>query len=163
MRDKIRIVFSVLTNRMLPKRKLKISTVNPPDILIKINPKAMPDDNKTATAASPEMSNFCRIFVIMTALANDTIYAVQSGYTPIKSPAAIPPNEEWAIASPNSEYLRRTKNNPTTEHNNAIAIPEMIALCIKPKESTSKVIFLYDDAYVPASKIQSIVFVVQGF
>jgi len=79
---------------MLPKRKLKISVVKPPERLIKINPTAIPEESKTATAASPEISNFCRIFVMTSALANDTRYAVHNGYIPTKSPAAIPPNEE---------------------------------------------------------------------
>src|SRR3989338_5925477 len=71
---------------MNTKRKLKISVVKPPERLIKINPTAMPEESKTATAASPEISNFCRIFVMTSALANDTRYAVHNGYTPIKSP-----------------------------------------------------------------------------
>jgi len=44
---------------------------------------------------------------------------------------AIPPNDECAIASPNNEYRRKTRNIPTTEHNIAIAIPETMALCMK--------------------------------
>jgi hypothetical protein len=118
---------------MLPKRKLKMSVVRPPERLIKISPTAMPDDSRTATAASPEISNFCRIFVMISALASDTRYAVHNGYTPTKSPAAMPPKEEWATASPNKEYLRKTKNRPTTEQSKAIAMPEMIAFCMKLK------------------------------
>ena len=63
---------STLTSKILPKRKLKISIVKPPDKLIKINPTAIPDDNKTATAASPEISNFWRILVIINALNKET-------------------------------------------------------------------------------------------
>lgn len=140
-----------------------MSVVRPPERLIKINPTAMPDDSKTATAASPEISNFCRIFVMTSALTSETIYAVHNGYTPIKSPAAIPPNEECATASPNREYLRKTKNKPTTEHNRAIAIPEMMALCIKLKKRISKLNVHHDDACVVASKLPSIVLTVDHF
>ena len=55
VRPKIRTVSSILTSRILPKRKLRISIVNPPEKLISINPTAIPVDNKTATDASPEI------------------------------------------------------------------------------------------------------------
>ena len=52
-RPRIKIVFSKLTSKILPKRKLKISTVNPPDRLIRTTPIARPDESKIATVASP--------------------------------------------------------------------------------------------------------------
>lgn len=70
-------------------------------------------------------------------------------------PNAIPPNEEWATASPNNEYRLRTRKRPTTEHKIAIAIPEIRALCIKPKEKISRDM-VSDDAYVPALMLLSI-------
>ena len=75
---------------------------------------------------------------------------------PASRPTAIPPNEECAIASPNREYLRRTRNSPTTEQRIAIAIPEINALCIKPYVRISKDM-INDGACVPALKLQNIV------
>ncbi|GIS73896.1 MAG: hypothetical protein CM1200mP11_1110 [Nitrosopumilaceae archaeon] len=40
---------------MLPKRKLKISRVKPPEKLIITSPAAIPEDNSTAIDASPEI------------------------------------------------------------------------------------------------------------
>lgn len=53
------------------------------------------------------------------------------------------------MASPNKEYRLRTRKSPTTEHKIAIAIPEIIALCIKPKERISRDM-VNDDACAPA-------------
>jgi hypothetical protein len=60
------------------------------------------------------------------------------------------------MASPNNEYRLKTKNRPIIEHKIAIAIPEMIARCIKLNEKISKIIF-NDDACVPAWTLQNIV------
>ena len=49
---------------MLPNRKLKISMVNPPEIPTITNPTAIPDDKRTAIAASPDISYFSLILVI---------------------------------------------------------------------------------------------------
>ena len=59
------------------------------------------------------------------------------------------------MASPNSEYLLRTKNNPITEQRIAIAIPEINALCMKLNVKISKDMS-NDDAYVPALMLQNI-------
>ena len=56
----------------------------------------------------------------------------------------------------------RLEIRPTTEHKIAIAIPEIIALCIKLKEKISKVIS-NDDACVLALKLQNIVLLVHRF
>ena len=75
----IRMVSSTLTRRMLPNRKLKISITNPPENPIITSPTAMPEESKTAMDASPEISYLSLIFVIISALAIDTPYAVHNG------------------------------------------------------------------------------------
>ena len=147
---------------MLPKRKLNMSIVKPPEIPIITNPTAIPDDKRTATDASPEMLNLSLIRVMINALTKDTPYAVQSGYTPAIRPKAIPPKDECAIASPNKEYRLKTRNSPTTEHKIAIDTPEMSALCIKPNERISRVM-INGDAYAPALRPLNIVLLVRHF
>lgn len=66
------------------------------------------------------------------------------------------------MASPNKEYLLRTRNNPITEHKIAIAVPAINALCIKLKAKISRDI-VSDDAYVPALMLQNIVLQVLHF
>lgn len=46
---------------------------------------------------------------------------------------------------------------PTTEQSIAIAIPEIIALCIKPYEKISRVNVFRENAYVVALMLQNIV------
>ncbi len=57
---------------MLPNRKLKISSVKPPDNPIITSPTAIPDDKRTAIDASPEMLNRSLTFVIISALTIET-------------------------------------------------------------------------------------------
>ena len=129
--------------------------MKPPERLFITGPAAIPEDNSTATDASPEILKLCLIRVMITALIKDTAYAVQSGYIPTSKPAAIPPNEECATASPNNEYLLRTRNKPITEHKIAIAIPEIKALCINPYDKISRDMTIRDDACVPALMLLS--------
>ena len=56
-----------------------MSMVNPPDNPIITSPTAMPEDNKTAIDASPEILYLSLIFVIINALAIETAYAVHRG------------------------------------------------------------------------------------
>ena len=76
---KISIVSFTPTSKILPKRKLKISTVNPSESPMITRPTAIPDDKRTATDASPEMLYLSLIRVMINALTNDTPYAVQRG------------------------------------------------------------------------------------
>ena len=159
---KIITVSLTLTRRILPKRKLKMSIVNPPEIPIITSPTAIPEDRRTATDASPDILKRFLILVIISALTNDTPYAVQMGYMPDIRPRAMPPKEECAIASPNKEYRLKTRNRPITEHKIAIAIPEIRALCIKLKVRISRDM-TNDDAYVLASQLRSIVLPVHHY
>lgn len=90
---KIKTVSLTLTSKILPKRKLKMSMLNPPDRLIITKPAAIPDESKIAIDASPEIFTLSFIFVMINALASDIPYAVHNGYTPDSNPNAIPPNE----------------------------------------------------------------------
>jgi len=69
----IMIVSSTFTSKILPNKKLKISIVKPPDMLIRMRPIEIPEDNKIATEDSPDISNFFFIFVIIIALDNEII------------------------------------------------------------------------------------------
>ena len=73
------ITFSVLTSKILPNKNEKISIENPPDKLIRTIPIAIHDESKIAIIASPEISNFCRIFVNANALRIETTYAAHNG------------------------------------------------------------------------------------
>ncbi len=64
---------------MLPNRKLNKSTEKPFDELIKITPKAKPNDSNTAIKESEGRFVICLIFVILTEAATDRINAVHSG------------------------------------------------------------------------------------
>src|SRR5207249_8870192 len=130
----------IFVSRILPKRKLKRSIVNPCDALMSNTPIAKPDDSKTAIAASPDIFVLFLSFVIPRAVETDTAKAVQIGYMLRKNPRAIPPNATWERASPKREYLFSTKNRPIIEQVIATTIPVSKALCIKPYDKISRFI-----------------------
>ena len=135
---KISNVSWILVNKILPKRKLKRSIVNPCDALTSNTPIARPAENNTAIAASPDILVLFLNFVIPNAVATQTTVAVQIGYMLRKNPRAIPPNAVWERASPKREYLFNTKNKPIIEQQIATTMPVRRALCIKPYDKISK-------------------------
>ena len=58
----------------------------------------------------------------------------------MKRPNATPPNAECARASPNKEYLLKTKNSPTALQRMEMIIPDTKACGIDSYDTASKVI-----------------------
>ena len=106
--------------------------MNPPEMLIKITPMASPEVKSTAIDESGGI--FVDSLNLFTPTADKiaTMYAVQSGYTPVNNPKDIPPKATCASASPNRECRFSTKKSPTIEQMTAIAIADIKDLCIKP-------------------------------
>jgi hypothetical protein len=65
-----------LTNRILPKRKLNKSRLNPLDKLIKTTPNASPEDSKTAMAESGGIFAESFNLVMPNAAKTETINAI---------------------------------------------------------------------------------------
>ena len=100
---RIIIVSSLLIKRILPNKKLKRSTENPPDELTRITPTAKPDTKTTATAESPDILVLCLNFWSPSPPNIETMKAVHNVKTPKNRPTEIPPNATCAIPSPNRE------------------------------------------------------------
>src|SRR6476620_2233708 len=76
--------------------------------------------------------------------STETINAVHIGYKFKNIPKAIPPKATWDMASPKSDCLLKTRNNPITEHIIATAVPVIKARCIKANLNISNdIIFMF--------------------
>ena len=83
---RIIIVSSLLIKRILPNKKLKRSTENPPDELTRMTPTANPVTKTTATAASPDILVLCLNFWSPSPPNIETMNAVHKGKTPKNRP-----------------------------------------------------------------------------
>ena len=89
---RIIIVSSLLIKRILPNKKLKRSTENPPDELTRMTPTANPETKTTATAASPDILVLCLNYWSPIPPIIETMNAVHNGKTPKNKPTDIPTN-----------------------------------------------------------------------
>ena len=73
-------------------------------------------------------------------LVRATIQASHKGESPMKRPNATPSTAECARASPNMEYLLKTRNSPTELQRMEMIIPDTRACGIDSYDTASKVI-----------------------
>ena len=103
------------------------STLNPPAILIIINPVEKPKASITATEESEGAIFFRRIYDIAKTAKIEVPNAVINGCMPRKSPKAIPPNAVCASPSPSIASFLRIKNRPTIPQTAATIMPPIRA------------------------------------